>query len=343
VKRRQWIKNAWGLGLAWQWGQAQSKPLLQWKQIDFLGLGTHLSIQAGHTDKQTLTQALNAARECVATIEAQMSLFNDQSALCRLNREGVLHHPPAHLLTVMKAAQHYARESDGAFDVTVQPLWKLFDRAQSQGHLPSAAQVHEAQRLVSWKSLSVSSEQIGFKQTGMSATLNGIAQGYASDQVRGVLQSFGVAHALVNMGEWSAMGQSPRNSEWLVGLAAPESLLRSSALTQDAKNKLAPSDQLIAKLHLSGACVATSADDQSSFSKDFVHHHIFDPHTGYSPRDVASVSVVADSCIKADALTKVLFVAGYEQALNVAKQWNVQALVVNKSGEYKMTKGLPVV
>jgi thiamine biosynthesis lipoprotein len=91
------------------------------------------------------------------------------------------------------------------------------------------------------------------------------------------------------------------------------------------------------------ACVATSADDQTTFSNDHVHHHIFDPHTGYSPRDVSSVTVIAPTCIQADALTKVLFVAGFERAIALADQWQVQALVVSKSGECQMTKGLPVV
>jgi thiamine biosynthesis lipoprotein len=160
----------------------------------------------------------------------------------------------------------------------------------------------------------------------MGVTLNGIAQGFATDEVKRVLRSRGIEHALINMGEWSAMGRSPRNTDWMIGVASPTN-----------------SDALLARLQVRDACVATSADDQTTFSNDHVHHHIFDPHTGYSPRDVSSVTVIAPTCIQADALTKVLFVAGFERAIALADQWQVQALVVSKSGECQMTKGLPVV
>jgi thiamine biosynthesis lipoprotein len=86
---------------------------------------------------------------------------------------------------------------------------------------------------------------------------------------------------------------------------------------------------------MQGLSIATSADDQCTFSDDRVHHHIFNPHTGYSPQDIASVTVAAPNCALADALTKVLFVAGFAQALHVAKTWGVPALVVNKTGKWK--------
>jgi thiamine biosynthesis lipoprotein len=254
-----------------------------------------------------------------------MSLFKENSALRQLNREGVLAHPPAHLLAVLKQAQHYAQHSGGAFDATVQPLWEVFAQAQLSGALPSAAQIQTARRLVNWRDVSVGPERVALARAGMGVTLNGIAQGYASDQLRQVLQAHGVADALVNAGEWSASGHSPRSDDWVIGLASPQ-----------------PSDTLLAKLHVSGACVATSADDQTHFSEDHRHHHIFDPHTGYSPTDIASVSVVAPTCTQADALTKVLFVAGYDKALSVAQQWKVQALVVHKSGRHQMSKDLPL-
>ena len=92
-----------------------------------------------------------------------------------------------------------------------------------------------------------------------------------------------------------------------------------------------------------GRCVATSADHEASFTADRRHHHIFDPRTGQSPADVASVTVVAREAVLADALTKVLFVAGASRALAVARTWGVDVLVVDKAGRRVATAGLPVV
>jgi thiamine biosynthesis lipoprotein len=157
----------------------------------------------------------------------------------------------------------------------------------------------------------------------MGITLNGIAQGYAADRVCETLRQAGIAHALINTGEWSSLGQSAHGADWSLGVADPRH-----------------AQTLLGRLSLRGRCVATSADELCAFSEDRRHHHIFDPRTGYSPTDLASVTVAASSCLQADALTKVLFVAGYERALAVAKSWQVDALVVHKSGRWQASPGL---
>jgi len=75
---------------------------------------------------------------------------------------------------------------------------------------------------------------------------------------------------------------------------------------------------------------------------DLKHHHIFDPRTGYSPTDLASVTVLADHCATADALTKVMFVADMQGALGLAKAWDVEVVPVDKARHLKTSPGLAV-
>jgi FAD:protein FMN transferase len=161
------------------------------------------------------------------------------------------------------------------------------------------------------------------RRPGMAVTLNGIAQGYAADQVRRVLQAHGIRHALVDAGEFAPLGQNAKARPWSLGIANP----------RDEK-------ALLARLVSDGRCIATSADDATSFSADHRHHHIFDPSTGYSPTALAGVTVAAESGAVADALTKVLFVAGPERAFELARAWNVDALWVDKAGRWQATPGL---
>jgi thiamine biosynthesis lipoprotein len=91
---------------------------------------------------------------------------------------------------------------------------------------------------------------------------------------------------------------------------------------------------------MDGRSVATSSDSETWFSPDRRHHHIFDPRTGYSPAGISSVTVVAPSCAVADALTKVMFVAGGQHALQLARQWQADVLVVDKTGRWQATEGL---
>ena len=137
------------------------------------------------------------------------------------------------------------------------------------------------------------------------------------------LQASGIAHALVNAGEWTSLGDSSHHQPWLLGLQDP----------RDAQ-------ALISRLALDGRGVAVSADNECSFSPDHQHHHIFNPHTGYSPAELSCVAVAAPSCALADALTKVMFVAGREGALRLARTWNVDVLVVDKQGKWQATPGL---
>lgn len=324
MKRRAWIQTGIGLGLLAQFS-AQAARRLHWQTSTFAGLGTTLSIRAAHPDAEVLAQALTQARNAVARVEDQMSLFRSNSAIQQLNRDGVLLNPPSDLSRVLAMSQRISAQSRGAFDVTVQPLWTLYAEAQARGRLPTTAEIQSARQRVGWRNVQLSQTRVSFMKPAMRITLNGIAQGYASDLVRAQLQQSGISHALINTGEWSSLGQADAGRDWMLGIADPHRV-----------------DQLIARLRLHGGCVATSADDQCSFSADRTHHHILDPETGCSPRDISSVTVVAKTCAEADALTKVLFVAGYARALQVARAWQVDALVVHKDGRWKATPTLPL-
>ena len=94
------------------------------------------------------------------------------------------------------------------------------------------------------------------------------------------------------------------------------------------------------QLALDGRAVATSSDAHYRFGKDDAHHHIFNPATGYSPRALASVTVLAPSCALADALTKVMFMGNASQAMQLAKQWKVDVLAVEKTGQWRASAGL---
>ena len=326
MKRQRFLHAALGLGaLAGLGGFTPAGHPLQWRRRALVGFGTTLSLQAAHEDESTLDRALDAAVATLQRIQAQMSLFDADSALARLNRDGELAAPPAELLEVLRIAQAVSRASGGAFDVTVQPLWQAFEAAQRDARLPDARAVSAARALVDWRGLELSPQRLRLRlrRPGMAVTLNGIAQGYAADRVRQVLAMHGIRHALIDAGEYAMLGRNAQGRRWTLAIANP----RDEAA-------------LLARLTCDGRCVATSADNATSFSADRRHHHIFDPHTGYSPPTLASVTVVADSGAIADALTKVMFVAGPQRALALARHWDVEVLWVDKAGAWQATPGL---
>ncbi len=336
MKRRAFFHFSLGLGASLAVGQVaaaaagpseplSAQPPLCWTSRTLNAMGTSMRLQLAHTDAAHAERALQATMADIRSVEDQMSLFRPDSALCELNRSGILKHAPADLLAVLQTAQQVAERSQGAFDVTVQPLWLAFEAARLQGRLPTATEVASARRQVGWRGLHIAGDTVRFKQPGMAITLNGIAQGYAADKLRTRLQSMGIQHALVDAGEYAALGTPPHAGDWTLGVASPRG-----------------AHALLASVAMQGRCLATSADDQCCFSADFVNHHIFNPHTGYSPTALSSVSVMADTAVQADALTKVIFMAGYVQALPLARAWGVEALVVDKQGRWQASAGLPL-
>lgn len=324
MRRRQLLRVALGLGMAGAMARAGAATGLRWQRRALVGFGTTLSVEAGHADESRLTLALDAAVATLQRIEAQMSLFREDSALSRLNRDGRLASAPPELFDLLGIARDVARRSDGAFDPTVQPLWLAFAGAQAQGRLPTPNEVDAARRRTGWRDLVLAADGgVRLRRAGMGVTLNGIAQGFAADRVRAVLRGHGIAHALVDAGEYAMAGRNPRGGRWTLGIADPH-----------------VEGRLIARLFADGRCVATSGDDETVFSADRRHHHIFDPHTGWSPPGLSGVTVAAPTGALADALTKVFFVAGPERAVAVARRWQVDALWVDKLGRWGATPGL---
>lgn len=288
-------------------------------------LGADVCLTALHEDRRTAEAALDEAFAELERIEEAMSLYRPHSQLCRLNRDGVLDDPDPYLVDVLRGAAAAAERSGGAFDATVQPLWQAYADAKQAGRLPDPDAVRDAARRVDWRKVEVAPDRIRLRGEGMAVTLNGIAQGFAADRVRTALQARGVRHALVNTGEFGSLGRKADATPWTVGIQHPRR-----------------PDAYVALAALEDRFLSTSGDYATSFTPDFRHNHIFDPRTGLSPSDFSSVTVLARTGMDADALTKVLFVLGPEQGLDVVRSVpGADALCVFKDGRMVQTDGFP--
>ena len=329
LARRQLLRVALGLGATRLAGGAAAGKgsALQWRERALLGFGTTLWLRAAHADVQRVETGLDAAVQAIRHVERQMSLFDESSALCQLNRDGRLRAADPDMLRVLRLAQRVSADSQGAFDITMQPLWLAWESARRSGAVATAGALRSARQQVDWRALRLDGADVSLQLPGMALSLNGIAQGYAADLARTRLQAHGIEHALLDTGEWSAWGQGPEAAPWRLAISEPET-----------------PHQLPARLQLvsDGRAVATSSDRHSVFSADRRHHHIIDPRTGYSPTVWSSVTVLAHSCALADALTKVLFMATPAQALLLAQRWGVDVLLIDKTGRWQASRGVPL-
>lgn len=290
-------------------------------------MGSVVTMTVLQRDRAAGELALDAAFAELERVENVMSLYRPESEISRLNRAGVLKRPDPYLVEVLRFAREISASSDGAFDVTVQPLWSLHAAALKEGRQPDAEAVSEARRRVGWRQVEAEPELVLLHGEGTAITLNGIAQGFAADVVLRTLRAHDVRHALIDTGELGAMGRNAEGAAWTVGIQHPR--------RQDA---------FATVTRLEDRCMATSGDYQTAFNADFSRHHVFDPATGVSPGVLASVSVVAPTGMAADAFSTTLMVMGAERGMEwLATFADADALLIFKDGRRTMTPGFPVI
>ena len=288
-------------------------------------LGTQVNFTVFHPDEMVAHQAIEAALERIEHVEQLMSLYRPDSQLSLLNRQGVLRHPDPDLVVVLNKALELSLLTEGAFDVTVQPLWRLYADRTGNGAMPTEAELKKVRQRIGWQHVGIEPDIITFDRAGMQITLNGVAQGLAADLAQQAMKAQGIEHALIDAGELNAMGSPLQRDSWHIAVQHPRETGG------------------IAKAGLQDRCLSTSGDYASHFTDDLRHHHLLDPRTGVSPAQWASVSVAAPSALEADALSTALFLLDPEEAREMVESLDqVDALFVSKSGDVVTTEGFPL-
>ena len=243
------------------------------------------------TDAPKTAQAvLQLCFKEIRRLESLFSIFDHESELSRLNRDGSLESPSRDWHPMLKAAGRAHRITGGLFDPTVQPLWSLysdhFRKFPNATTGPNTTTVQEALEKVGWRHLSYDSNSIHFNQAGSCLTLNGIAQGFITDRVTDILKQEGFHYALVELGETRAIGCHPEQRPWKIGI-------------KDASKP----GELSGTAEVDNAALATSGSYGSLFSKNGNYHHLIDPLSGLPKTHWKSLSVIAPAATEADALS----------------------------------------
>ena len=296
---------------------AQASTPVRWQGS---ALGAQVSIEIHHPDSAEAERLVERCVLDVRRLEQQFSLYRADSAISTLNRTGILVAPDTDMVALLRTSLDFAGITGGAFDPTVQPLWQLHadhflsGRPASDG--PSPLQLAEALAKVGYRGLLVGDDRIALRRRGAAITLNGIAQGYATDRVVERLRQAGLSTTLVNMGEIRAIGARPEGTPWRVGLGDPE---RPGVLTET--------------VDLVDRAVATSAGAGFRFDLSGRFTHLFDPATGRSPQRYSTVSVMAPTATEADALSTAFSLMSLRDIADiVAVRPNVQARIIDSTG-----------
>ncbi len=274
--------------------------------------------------------ALDEAYLEMARLEGMLSRHRATSEIALINRASGMGPVAVSLETLLLIDQalEFGELTEGAFDITVAPLLKLWQFAEGGGKIPPEESLRAALEHVDFRAVAVdrATRSVALRQRGAEIDLGGIAKGFIVDRAVDVLRRAGITSASVDAGgDIRLLGSRPDGRPWRIGVRHPRE-----------------QRGIIAVLELENTAVVTSGDYERYFLLDGVrYHHILDPVTGRPAGGLASVTVVAPEATTADALSTAVFVLGRERGLSLIESLpGTEALLVTGDLEVVYSSGL---
>ncbi|QWT17775.1 FAD:protein FMN transferase [Collinsella sp. zg1085] len=270
-------------------------------------------------------EALHAAETLCHWYEHLLSEFIDGTDISRINNTGgypvEVHPEVAHLLELSLS---YCEASGGRFDITAEPLARLWNYHTAQ--LPSPSMVEEAKQHVNYRGVHVRDNRVWLDDAQACITLGGTAKGYIADKMRELLICRGQERGMVNLGGNIAIfGERSDGFPWEVVLDNP-----------------AQAGSPVAILDVGPLAVVTSGVSERFFKIDGErYHHIVDVSTGYPAKtDILSVTVIDSSAMRAEGFSTTLLLAGSKEAYRMAIREGLELLIVRDDGLIITSPGL---
>ncbi|WP_085640684.1 MULTISPECIES: FAD:protein FMN transferase [unclassified Pseudomonas] len=267
----------------------------------------------------------------LAGVDRQMSTYRSDSDISRFNGlpAGGCQAMPASVLELVRVGERLSQQSEGSYDLTVEPLMNLwgFGPQGREEKVPDDAALAQARQRVGHQHLRIEGERL-CKDAAVEVDFDSIAAGYAVDAIAARLEALGIHDYLAEAtGELKASGKKPDGAAWRIALEEPRD------------------DRQVTErvIEVDGYGVSTSGDYRNYFRQDGQRYsHTFDARTGRPVlHDLASVTVIDPSALMADGLSTLLLILGPERGWDYAQKHGVGAFFVIRADTGFVTRASP--
>ncbi|MDN5005942.1 FAD:protein FMN transferase [Bradyrhizobium sp. GCM10027634] len=276
-------------------------------------LGTFVEIEVAGAPRSDMDGAIDAAFDAIAQVHRLMSFHEPDSDVSRLNRDAGLHPVSVHAWTfeVLATAIELHRRTKGLFDVTVAPT------LQTLGLLPLLKDKPAPLAGFANAIELLPDHQVRFRSSDVMIDLGGIAKGFAVDRAVAALRDLNIPGGMVNAGgDLRAFGVEPR----VVHIRDPRDPGRS-----------------VCRIDVADEALASTARRVELFdSREPGGSAVIDPATQRPAALVEGVTIRAPSCMIADALTKIVMIAGTD-AGELLESCHAGALLISSDGDVQIT------
>jgi len=268
-----------------------------------------------YSKKQNLA-VIDKVNSLTTNFDNIFNLQNTKSEIVTLNKNKLLKNPSKDIIDVIKKAEQISNKTNGAFDITVQPLWDFYYNhfiKKSNLTPPSIKDIKEVTNTINWKNVKIDSNRISLLNNA-SITLNGIAQGWITDQIVKTLRDNKITNTLVDFGENYAAGNFENSRPWRIMLQGPNNISKT--------------------LNISNKAVATSGGYGTIFESTASYHHIFNPKTGLSSNRYKAASIVSDHAWLSDCLATSALLMPKNELKSLCNELSVTAYLLENT-EFK--------
>ncbi len=303
-------------------------------QASTLAFDTIIDIVIYSDDEQYANEILKEAEQLCFYYDDLLNKTKDESLISKLNKnkqyimkKNELTEEDEILLEIIEKSLHYSDLTNGYFDITIEPLVKLWGIGDGNDTVPSAINIEETIQFVNYgnvqiKNLSDDKNEIAIVlEENTTIDVGGIAKGFIADEIKQFLESSNISHGLLNFGgNVITIGSKPNGDSYLIGIREPEEGMTDIVGAVDVIDK----------------SVVTSGVYERYFKVgDTLYHHIIDPKTGYpSNNDLLSVTIISDKSIDGDAFSTSVFLLGLKEGLKLVDEVEgIEAMFITKDSE----------
>lgn len=294
--------------------QNNNNEIKTFKRTQIL-LGTIVEIQIHDNDEKKVEEAFAKAFAEIKRIDNLFTTYNEDSPVGTINNStDTIVAVDKEIYNLLVLCDSVTKLSDGAFDVSLDNLTRVWGFYSDNPSLPSESEIENALKSSGWNKLKLNYNQTITKQRNVALNFGAIAKGYAVDRAIEILKNHNVHSASVNAGgDVKVFGK-----QWKIGIQHPRE-----------------KKEILEIVTLENNSIATSGDYERYFEVDGKrYHHILNPKTGYPSTGLQSVSIINKSNTFADALATAVFVLGVEKGLNLIESLDdTEAMIVDENGK----------
>ena len=295
---------------------------------DFV-MGVQVEMTLRSSDVTLASEAAEDAFREMKRLDSKLSNWKEDSEISKINRTSSTEWFPVsdEMSEVLSEGLQLSEATNGAFDMTVGKLLRLWNFYSGEPSLPPEEKQKEAMQYVGYKLLEFDKEKklLRFRKSGVEIDLGGIAKGYILGKGYKLLRQEGISAGLINgAGDIYVWGKKPDGNLWNIAI-------------HDPMNPDVP----LAILPLTDKAIFTSGDYERKFEKGGkVFHHIFDPRTGDSARGCHGVTIIAENIGNSNGLSSSVFILGPEQGkVFIDKLPDVEAVIIASDGKVILSEG----